>query len=349
MRGVLIGASAFLMTIGLCACAEAPVESADGDEVDLGTVGAKADGEPDRVAEVSLEAGEIKRFRIRATSFRATLQQETKIPVQLSAKHYEIDIYGAVDSAATVDAVADGTLRNWTLRVHNQGEERLEATVVVGVIPPVEPDPAESPTIELGIVSDIDKTVLPPAGSDDELPAPYPGVAALYHALELWDGGTPGDMYYVTARTAEGAEGLDVWMAEQGVPAGPIETGISGMPWVAQPEKVSDISAIFDANPDQVFVLFGDSSHRDPEVYREIIAKYPGRVVAGFINKVNNPNPDRLEGLHLIESYAQAAAILMKLEVIDEPTARQVISAAREDGLELTDDEVEDLIAAHQE
>ena len=42
-------------------------------------------------------------------------------------------------------------------------------------------------TIELGIVSDLDKTVVPPADPDLSK-APYPGVTRLYQILELGDG-----------------------------------------------------------------------------------------------------------------------------------------------------------------
>jgi hypothetical protein len=196
-----------------------------------------------------------------------------------------------------------------------------------------------APRTEVGIISDLDKTVILP---DDSM---VPGSAALMTELE---GAELGDMHYVTARTADRAAEMPEWLDENGLPLGTLDTGVSGIPWVAQAEKVKDISTHFDANPDQHFVLFGDSSHRDPEAYREIIDKYPGRVTAAFIHKVNNINPTRVEGLRLVDNYAQAAAQLFEIGVFSEAQARRVMDSAQVDGLNITDAQIDALIAAHQ-
>lgn len=196
---------------------------------------------------------------------------------------------------------------------------------------------------ELGIVSDLDKTVVPPG----ELAA-YPGVAALYRELELGNNGKPGDTCYVTARSPDRVTEMPAWLAAHGLPEGPIETGVSTVPWVAEREKVADIVRRFDARPDQKFVLFGDTDHRDPEVYREVKRLYPDRVTAIFMHRVNNVRADRVEGMHLIGNYAEAAAILFGLGVLDETRARRVITAARSEGLALTDAEVATLLESHR-
>ncbi len=171
------------------------------------------------------------------------------------------------------------------------------------------------PVVELGIISDLDKTIIP-SHSGDLPAAPYDDVAALMQALEFGLSGQAGDMYYVTARSADRIDGIPEWLAEHGLPEGPISTGISGMPWIAQPEKVKDISEILDANPDQQFVLFGDSSHRDPEVYREIIQLYPDRIRGAFIHRVNNVNPDRLVTLHGYDDYAELSILLAEMGIL---------------------------------
>lgn len=201
---------------------------------------------------------------------------------------------------------------------------------------------------EIGIVSDLDKTVIPHA-TPDLSTAPYPGVKTLYKILELRNGGAAGDVYYVTARTPEKVTAIPAYLEEHGVPEGRIETGVSGVPWLAQAEKVGDISAILDATGEQRFVLFGDSSHRDPEVYKEIRAKYPDRIIAGFINKVNaTVSPNRVEGLHLHESYAEVAAILFGLGAITRAEALEVMQSAKSEGLALTESEMEALLDAHE-
>ena len=201
---------------------------------------------------------------------------------------------------------------------------------------------------ELGIVSDLDKTVIPDADPDLSK-APYPGVKALYRILELRNGGAAGDVYYVTARTPEKVTEVPAYLAQHGVPDGRIETGVSGVPWLAQAEKVRDVSAILASTGEQRFVLFGDSSHRDPEVYKEIVAAHPERIVAGFIHKVNaTVSADRVEGLYLHESYAEVAAVLYELGSLTEAEALEVMRAAKGEGLAITDAEMQALLDAHR-
>lgn len=201
---------------------------------------------------------------------------------------------------------------------------------------------------EIGVVSDLDDTVIPPERASGQ-PAPYPGVAALYRELELAHGGKPGDVRYVTARSPDRVVDVPKYLEDNGVPAGPIDTGISQLPWVAQPEKVRDITRIFEANPDQKFVLFGDTSARDPEVYREIQAKFPDQVAAVFIHKVNKTvDPKRVEGQTMVDNYALAAAALLKAKIIDEASAKTVMLAAQAEGLAITTAEIDALLAANR-
>jgi hypothetical protein len=201
---------------------------------------------------------------------------------------------------------------------------------------------------EIGIVSDLDKTVIP-AGDPDLSVAPYPGVKALLTLLEHRNGGVAGDIHYVTARTPERVADVPAYLEQHGVPSGSIDTGISGMPWVAQAEKVRDIEAILARTGTQKFVLLGDTSHRDPEVYKTILAAHPDRVIAGFIHKVNvTVTPSRVTGLHLHESYAEVAARLYGLEVITRAEALDVMKAAKQDGLAITTAEMEALLEANE-
>lgn len=195
----------------------------------------------------------------------------------------------------------------------------------------------------LGIISDLDKTVIPPSSNDLSV-APYPGVVTLYDILR--DGSDR--LAYVTARSPDRVVDIPDYLERYGLPSGPIETGVMGQFWRAQEEKVMDISRHFDANPARPYVLFGDTSHRDPEVYREILATYPDRVQAGLIHMVNrNITMSRVDGLHLFHNHAEAAAILAGLEIITESEAREVFQAARDEGLDLDQADFEDLLDAN--
>jgi hypothetical protein len=61
---------------------------------------------------------------------------------------------------------------------------------------------------------------------------------------------------------------------------------------------------------------------------------------------VNNPSASRVEGLHLITNYAEAAAILLGKGVLDEGAARAVMVRAQAEGLTITDAEIDALIDA---
>jgi Uncharacterized conserved protein (DUF2183) len=201
---------------------------------------------------------------------------------------------------------------------------------------------------EVGVISDLDKTVIPEA-EPDLSEAPYPGVKTLLHVLEHHAGGAAGDVYYVTARTPEKVADVPAYLESHGVPSGHFETGTSGVPWLAQAEKVRDIKGIFQRTGAQRFVLFGDTAHRDPEVYKEVIAAQPERVIAAFIHKVNaTVAPSRVEGLHLHESYAEVAAILYSLQTITRDEALDVMKAAKDEGLAITSVQMEELLDAHQ-
>ena len=201
-------------------------------------------------------------------------------------------------------------------------------------------------SLEFGVISDLDKTIIPP--HSEELPeAPYPGVAMLLTELEYRDNGQPGDTYFVTARSPDRIEGIPEWLEQHGIPNGPIATGVTGVPWLAQSEKVSDISAILGANPDQSFILLGDTNHRDPEVFKEVIALFPDQIAAACVHQVNNVSEHRVEGLCVFEDYTDVAAYLLGLGLLDELGARAVMRAAQSEGVDISDEQIEELIAEH--
>ncbi len=205
------------------------------------------------------------------------------------------------------------------------------------------------PLREIGVLSDLDKTIVPPAPSGQSLPDDaYPGIAELISLLEFGDGsGASGDVNFVTARQPSAVVEIPAWLEDHGVPLGNIGTGISGIPYIAKDEKVRDITEVFEGNPDQQFVMFGDSSHVDPDAYREILATFPDQFQVAFIHDVKTIDPARLEGLVLVQNYAQAAAELFRLRILSEDEARMVMASVVLGG-EITDTELEQLIADNQ-
>ncbi len=207
-------------------------------------------------------------------------------------------------------------------------------------------DPVED--VEIGLISDLDKTIIPPERRRVQ-PPPYPGITALVNALE---GEKPGDVSFVTARKAERVTEVPAWLEEHGIPTGPIETGVSGIPWVAEPEKVRDCEAILGRTPrNQRFVFLGDSSQRDPAVYKTIQARHPSRFAVGVIHIVTDDPRDaeRFAGLHAVANWAEGAAALFGAGVLDEAAARRVMKSARDEGLEIDEDAIDALIEAQRD
>jgi hypothetical protein len=187
----------------------------------------------------------------------------------------------------------------------------------------------------IAIISDIDKTILPPG---EPMGAPYPGVSTLYAELG-------SDISYVTARQPPRVVNIPDWLDDHGLPAGPIETGVSGIPWVAEPEKVRDIKSLLAANPGKRFVMLGDTSQRDAEAYQTIKAEFPDRIAAVIIHQVTSSmDPARVAGMHLVVNYAEAAAALHHDGLLTRAAARRVMEAARAEGLALTDAEMDTLL-----
>lgn len=210
---------------------------------------------------------------------------------------------------------------------------------------PQEPTPP-NPTTKLGVISDIDETVLPKHGANAPMPAPYPGVAVLYQELELAKDQELDATWFVTARDPARVTEIPAWFAEHGLPSQGIDTGVGTAPWVAEPEKVKDCLKVLDANPDRRFVFFGDTSHRDPEVYRKVKELRPEQVAAIVIHKVTNTvASNRVEGMQLVTNYAEAAAELHHAGLLSKTAARKVFAAARAGGLQLTTAEGEALLA----
>lgn len=203
-----------------------------------------------------------------------------------------------------------------------------------------------SGSAEVGVISDLDDTVIPRSTPDLAKP-PVPGVAALYHAIDRHASGRDGDVYYVTARQPERITGVPAWLHEHQMPEGPIETGIGGQPWIARPEKVRDIEGIFDRTGAQRFVLFGDTTHVDPEVQRDILTKHPDRMIAGVILKTTTSvDSRRVEGLNLVNDYAEAAALLYKLGTLTREEALDVMTTAEREGLAITPERMTALLDA---
>jgi phosphatidate phosphatase APP1 len=162
-----------------------------------------------------------------------------------------------------------------------------------------------------GVISDLDDTVIQSRVSNFLLAVrtimlgnartrlPFAGVAALYQALEKGgDGGRLNPFYYVSSSPWNIHDLIAEFLQLQAIPEGPIclrdwDVDIDALTSSRlkrhKEPLIREIMELMDPLP---FILIGDSSQKDPEIYAEIVRAFPGRVMAVYIRNVA-PNPER--------------------------------------------------------
>ena len=158
----------------------------------------------------------------------------------------------------------------------------------------------------LGVISDIDDTVIQSRVSSFLLAArtlamenartrlPFPGVAAFYRALR--DGASGSDrnpVFYVSSSPWNVYDVITEFMELQGLPRGPVLLRDWDITFGALSSsrhfdhKGAAIRRILTMYPRLPFILIGDTSQHDPEIYRRIVSEFPGRIRAVYIRDVN--------------------------------------------------------------
>ena len=157
---------------------------------------------------------------------------------------------------------------------------------------------------ELGIISDIDDTVLQShvtqklkmiwvtlSGSAFTR-MPFEGTSELYHALAAGASGHANNpVFYVSKSPWNLYDFLVDFLDYHQLPRGPLllrDMGLREAPPIAH--KSAAVWQLLDLYPTLPFVLLGDSGERDPEIYLETAARYPGRVRAIYIRDLGGKN-----------------------------------------------------------
>ena len=156
-----------------------------------------------------------------------------------------------------------------------------------------------------GIISDIDDTILKTNVnnkfkmilttilSNAHTRVPFEGVAAFYRALQK---GVSGDennpVFYVSSSPYNLYSLLVKFLKLQDIPLGPIFLKDFGThtPFTAgdhKTHKLKSIRNVLETLAHLQFVLIGDNSEQDPEIYRQIVHEYPERIKVIYIRKVN--------------------------------------------------------------
>ena len=191
---------------------------------------------------------------------------------------------------------------------------------------------------DFGVISDIDDTVVRTQATNllkmaritflgnARTRLPFKGVAAFYQALQQGpaeDGRNP--LFYVSSSPWNLYDLLVHFFELQGIPQGPLllrDLGLDREKFIQtghRHHKRAQIERLFLRYPDLAWILIGDSGQKDPEIYRDVVRRHPGRVLAIYIRDVSRRRRDRAvralgdaasdEGvpLHLVADTAEAA------------------------------------------
>jgi phosphatidate phosphatase APP1 len=182
-----------------------------------------------------------------------------------------------------------------------------------------------------GVISDLDDTVIQSRITsflqavrtvmlgNARTRLPFPGVAAFYRALERGaDGARLNPIFYVSSSPWNIHDIIAEFMDVQGIPRGPVNlrdwdivlSALTSSHLGTFKEPV--IRDILDLYPSLPFILIGDNSQKDPEIYRGILDRYPGRILAIYIRNVD-ANPGRSASVQALAQEVLAAGSTLVL------------------------------------
>ena len=158
---------------------------------------------------------------------------------------------------------------------------------------------------QFGVISDMDDTVVQTDVTrwvrvlgavlfgNAHTRLPFRGVATFYRALERGGTGAHNPLFYVSSSPWNLYDLLLEFLTLGQIPLGPLNLrawrGGTGelFPGEHGAFKQHEIRRILDTFPDLPFILIGDSGEQDPEIYGEIVERYPGRILSVYIRNVS--------------------------------------------------------------
>lgn len=184
-----------------------------------------------------------------------------------------------------------------------------------------------------GVISDIDDTVIRTYATEwlrmarlvflgnARTRLPFAGVSAFYRALQ---GGAEGQnqnpIFYVSSSPWNLYDLLIDFFQIQQIPLGPVflrDWGVTDtelLPTDHHDHKLNAIRNLLEFYPDLSFILIGDSGQQDPEIYSEIVRRYPHRILSVYIRDVSE-DPARDEAVRALgEEVVRAGSDLILAE-----------------------------------
>ncbi|UOQ79199.1 App1 family protein [Hymenobacter sp. 5516J-16] len=127
---------------------------------------------------------------------------------------------------------------------------------------------------------------------------PFKGVAEFYRQLQLGRNGKRNNpFFYVSSSPWNLYDLLEDFLQLNEIPPGPLllrDMALKRKQSTDASEhhghKLKEIDNLLLTYPTLPFVLIGDSGQEDANIYREVVRRHPGRILAIYIRDVNRPD-----------------------------------------------------------
>lgn len=196
---------------------------------------------------------------------------------------------------------------------------------------------------QFGVISDVDDTILISRATNlykklllmflknARTRMPFEGVAAFYSALQKGiDNSYFNPIFYVSSSSWNLYDLLVDFCEVRGIPKGPFllrDSRLDEFKFISSihtGHKLRKIEHILTTYRKLNFILIGDSGQKDAEIYRKVIAEFPGRIIAVYIRDVSKEARD--EAVRAIAATVKDSGVEMLLV---RDTEEAAIHAAR--------------------
>ena len=214
---------------------------------------------------------------------------------------------------------------------------------------------------EYGIISDIDDTIIQTSATDimamsrtvflknARTRLPFAGVSEFYKALQLGRNGKRNNpFFYVSSSPWNMYDLLKDYLDLNQIPAGPLllrDFGLQDNKFISSGHmghKFKEIENILLTYPLLNFVLIGDSGQEDPKIYKEVVNKFPGRILAIYIRDVQLADRERIAldistelkefvEMVVVDNTVEAAEHAAKIKLIFTDAIPEIIQDKKQD------------------
>lgn len=261
--------------------------------------------------------------------FQSSEIPHVRVQVEFQGAQQEIisdwEGYFSARLKLTAPLATDQTWHPVTLKVLDKVVPDQESVVTSGqvLVPPA--------TSDFGIVSDIDDTIVKTHATNlfkmvwitffnnARTRLPFRGVAGFYRALCRGTADNPNHnpIFYVSGSPWNLYDLLVDFIKVHGIPLGPLflrDFGFEANKFIkvsTASHKLTQIEHILQTYPSLSFILIGDSGQHDPEIYRQAVREFPGRIKAIYIRNVTLAQRSEEIDLIIEEVGAQNVPMLL--------------------------------------